>query len=120
MKTVLQNGLRIIFFVKFVCAISNLNMLIINRYLNDMDTFLMMLSTHFGVRFVKRKTYGTYKCFRFDKLGPGYSYPEIQERIRSFRGYERLFPPPSKKCDSIVGIIYQDPYAQHICIMDAS
>ena len=27
-----------------------------NRYLNDLDTFFMMLSTHFGVRFIKRKT----------------------------------------------------------------
>lgn len=46
----------------------------------------------------KLKPYGTQKCFRFDKLGPGYDYPEIIERIRSYRGgYVRLFPEPGKR-----------------------
>ena len=46
----------------------------------------------------KLKPFGTQKCFRFDKLGPGYDFPEIKERLRSpNRTYGRLFPPPPKK-----------------------
>ncbi len=72
-----------------------------NTFIYNMERlgYEVYLYNRNGERLVhpKLKPYGTDKCFRFDKLGPGYSYPEIQERIRSFRGYERLFPAPKKK-----------------------
>lgn len=45
-----------------------------NRYLNDMDTFFMMLSTHFGVRFVKRRT-----LIIFDEVQ---RFPRAREAIK--------------------------------------
>ena len=45
-----------------------------NRYLNDMDTFFMMLSTHFGVRFVQRKT-----LIIFDEVQ---RFPRAREAIK--------------------------------------
>lgn len=45
-----------------------------NRYLNDLDTFFMMLSTHFGVRFVKRKT-----LIIFDEVQ---RFPRAREAIK--------------------------------------
>ena len=45
----------------------------------------------------KLKPYGTDRCFRFDKLGPGYDFPEIKARLRSpDRVYGRLFPKPTR------------------------
>lgn len=45
-----------------------------NRYLNDMDTFFMMLSTHFGVRLIKRKT-----LIIFDEVQ---RFPRAREAIK--------------------------------------
>lgn len=46
----------------------------------------------------KLEPYGTQKCFRFDKLGDGYDFPDIKARLRSSeREYYRLFPQPPKR-----------------------
>lgn len=45
-----------------------------NKYLNDLDTFFMLLSTHFGVRFIKRKT-----LIIFDEVQ---RFPRAREAIK--------------------------------------
>ena len=45
-----------------------------NKYLSDLDTFFMMLSTHFGVRFIKRKT-----LIIFDEVQ---RFPRAREAIK--------------------------------------
>ena len=45
-----------------------------NKYLGDLDTFFMMLSTHFGVKFIKRKT-----LIIFDEVQ---RFPRAREAIK--------------------------------------
>ena len=45
-----------------------------NKYLNDLDTFFMMLSTHFGIRLIKRKT-----LIIFDEVQ---RFPRAREAIK--------------------------------------